>query len=150
MSNRRKITIYIALLLVIVLLIIKINIPCRIYQLPFLYGIIHNVEQTEIPAEMHLNKDDELFEIRKAFIDFSSYKAELSLCIHAQNQDDIINLIVAEVSDYLVNHPNAFLNKCRIDIFLFDMGREVIKACNYSSDGNINNKPYTFIFVSEE
>lgn len=150
MSDRRRIVIFIVVLLAVVVFIIRINIPCKLYQLPFLYGVICHVEQTEIPEEMLINKDDELFEIRKASIDFSNNKAELSLYIYDQNQEQIFNLIVAEVSEYLVEHPNAFLNECRIDITLFDMGRDVIKARNYNADGQANNKPYTFTVFSEE
>ena len=157
MSDRRKIVIFIVVLLAVVVFIIRINIPCKFYQLPFIYGVIRHVEQTEIPKKIILdddsaifNKDDELFEFRKASIDFSNRKAELSLYIYDQNQEQIFNLIVAEVSEYLVEHPNAFLNECMIDISLFDMGHDVIKARNYNADGQANNKPYTFTIFSEE
>lgn len=138
-----------------ILLIIQLNRPYAIYQAFRFYGVLDSIEEMSIPDsylysynESNIKKHHALIECVSASYDKSNNKVDLKFNIHDANDIGILGLIVENISSYMKNHSDSYLNDCKIEIILINMGAECVNICNYdrNSDENVNKPSYVFTY----
>lgn len=143
--------------MIICLLIWQLNSPYYLAQFPHFYGVLNSVKNIYIPEsyinsydENNIGKHHEIIKCFNAYYDKKHKKVKLDFEINDINEIDIFSLIVNDVSIYMKNHPNSFLNKSKVDITLWSMGTECIIVSNYirtynlNINDNINEMTYNF------
>lgn len=146
---------FIIVLIALIVFIIKLNSPYALYQTFKFYDVINSIEEMNIPDsyihsynESNIKRKHELIECVSASYNKSNNKVELKFNIYDVNDIEILGLIVENISSYMKNHSDSYLNDCKIEIILINMGAELINICNYdrNSDGNVNKPSYVFTY----
>ncbi len=157
-KNYGKKIFFFSSVVIIFLFLWQFNSPYYLTQLPFFYGVLNSIENIHIPetyiqsySESNVGKYYKIIECSSAFYDKKHNKVKLDFEINDINDIDIFSLIVTNISLYMKNHPNSYLNECKVDITLWSMGTECIIVSNYirsynlKINGNINEITYKFI-----
>lgn len=148
MSNKRfKKIVLLSITALFCLFIWRLNSPYKLTQFPYFCGLLHSIDKINIP-ESYLNSDIEsyrnrgykIIECSSAFYDKKNKEVQLWIKIRG-NIIDIFSLVVQSVSSYMKNHPDSYLNECKIDIVLNACGGSAIRIQNYDTDN--------FDFISE-
>ncbi len=140
------------------LFIWRLNSPYKLTQFPYFCGLLYSIDKINIP-ESYLSSLDESNTNKKiinctgAFYDRKNKKVELDFKINGLNESnaiDIFSLVVSNVSLYMKNNPDSYLNECKIDIVLDACGGSAIRIQNYDEDKSdfISEPRYKFSYCS--
>lgn len=144
------------LLSVIILTILftwQLKSPYKLTQIPYFCGVLNSIKKMNVPDSYvdSYNKRDikpnyEMIECCSAVYDKKRKKVSLEFEIYDINDIDIFSLLVNNISLYMKNHDDSYLNDCKVDIILISMGRECITVCNYDKtyNENTNGPAYKF------
>ena len=156
MSKRIKIITLLTLLFLIVLFIVRINIPlsCRLYQYPFVASGINAIRNTRLPEKEIPELGDGIV-IDTLFVDLTNYTVDLNLFINSKNHEykkecAIFADAVNNLSDLIRENEPFFLSKCKITVRMVDVGGAnfgiTLKNFSESINGNelLNENSYEF------
>ena len=157
MGNKRiKRIVLLSIAALFCLFIWRLNSPYKLTQFPYFCGLLYSIDKINIP-ESYLNNDIEnyrsrgykIIECSSAFYDKKSKEVKLRIKIRG-NMIDIFSLVVQNVSLYMKNHPDSYLNECKIDIVLDACGGSAIIIQNYDEDKSdfISEPRYKFSYCS--
>lgn len=148
MSDRKKVTIFLSIVIAVILIIVQIKIPYMLYQLPVFYSVLNEVDDFSTAYNIKSGDQDrktvEPIICENAYADIFDKEAALTFYITCENSEEVFGLLVKDISLYTERHPKAFFSKCKVDINYFDMGRDGIIARNYAEDNNINEPSYHY------
>lgn len=164
MGNKRiKRIVLLSIAALFCLFIWRLNSPYKLTQFPYFCGLLYSIDKINIP-ESYLSSLDESNTNKKiinctgAFYDRKNKKVKLNFEINGLNDSnaiDIFSLVVSNVSLYMKNNPDSYLNECKVILNIWIMCAYCFQVSNYKiiysdiiHDLSINNPSYKLSYCT--
>ncbi len=156
MGNKRiKRIVLLSIAALFCLFIWRLNSPYKLTQFPYFYGILNSVNKLQVPdsyiysySKSEKKEYHKMIECTSATYDKTNNQVNLEFIVNDLNDVNIFSLIVNNISLFMKNHPNSYLNECKIDIVLNACGGSGIIIQNYDEDSSdfISNPHNEFFY----